>query len=80
MTTPPEDRTPLEAFDALPEAQQQTAVAHFNAAAAARSRQWDEEQAIEQILGVEVDLDFQIWAATGGRLTTEDFRDALQAD
>ncbi len=36
---------------------------HFHAACIHRAQQWDEEAAIEQILGHEINVDFSEWAA-----------------
>jgi hypothetical protein len=47
----------------LTEEQKTTLLYHFRAAVLARARQWDHELKIEALLGHEVDIDIEMWAA-----------------
>lgn len=77
MTTPEEEPTPVAYKDLSPELKVKL-LEHFNAAAEARSKQWDEEGAMERILGREIAIDFQDWAEAGGGLEEEDLLSAIE--
>jgi TRAP-type C4-dicarboxylate transport system substrate-binding protein len=62
--TPIEDGKDIpDLYNALPEDEKEALLNHFRTAAMRRAQQWDEEGAMEDILGRDLDIDMATWAA-----------------
>jgi hypothetical protein len=61
-TTSETQEAPARKLSELTPAEQLQCRKHFVQAAIHRAQQWDEEKAIELLLGHEIDVDFQNWA------------------